>query len=248
MENPAYIVLSQQMALSKQMDVIANNLANVNTPAYRSESLLFQQYLGKAANPGITGNGAPVSFVGLGGTLPDTRPGPIEPTNNPLDFAIEGRGYFVVNTPNGPRYTRDGHFAINSQNQLVNADGYQVVDPQGRPLSIPQNASNVSVTPTGTLSTDQGPVGSLQIVKFDSDVAMQKEGADLYQTDAPSQPVDATTSVKQGMIEGSNVKPIVEITKMIQVQRAYEAANNMITAEHDRDLQAIQILTKTSAS
>lgn len=246
MENPAYIVLSQQMALSKQMDVIANNLANVNTPAYRGETLLFQQYLGKAADPGISGNGAPISFVGLGGTLPDIRPGPIEPTNNPMDFAIQGRGYFAVNTPDGTRYTRDGHFAINAQNQLVNADGYQVIDPQGRPLTIPQGAANIEVTSTGALSSDKGAIGSMQIVKFDSDVAMQKVGTDLYQTDAPAQPIDPTTTVKQGMIEGSNVQPITEITKMIQVQRAYEAANNMITAEHDRDLQAIQILTKTN--
>lgn len=246
MENPAYIVLSQQMALRTQMDVIANNLANVNTPAYRSQSLLFQQYLGKAANPGLHGNGAPISFVGPGGTLPDTRPGPIEPTNNPMDFAIQGRGYFVVNTPDGPRYTRDGHFAINAQNQLVNADGYQVVDPQGRPLTIPQGAANIEVTATGALNSDKGAIGTLQIVKFDSDVALQKVGTDLYQTDAPSQPVDATTIVKQGMIEGSNVQPILEVTRMIQVQRAYEAASNMISAEHDRSLQAIQILTKTN--
>lgn len=246
MENPAYIVLSQQMALSRQMDVIANNLANVNTPAYRGETLLFQQYLGKAANPGLSGNGAPISFVGLGGTLPDVRPGPLEPTNNPMDFAIQGSGYFAVNTPDGTRYTRDGHFAINAQNQLVNTDGYPVLDAQGRPLTIPQGAANIEVTSSGALSSDKGAIGTMQIVKFDSDVAMQKVGTDLYQTDAPAQPVDATTIVKQGMIEGSNVQPITEITKMIQVQRAYEAANNMITAEHDRDLQAIQILTKTN--
>ena len=246
MENPAYVVLSQQMALSKQMDVIANNLANVNTPAYRSQTLLFNEFLGKATNPGISGAGSKIAFVGLGGTLPDIRPGPIEPTSNPLDFALQGRGYFVVNTPDGLRYTRDGHFQINGQGQLVNAAGYQVVDPQGRPLSVPQGAANIEVTPTGTLSSDKGPIGSLQIVKFDSDVAMQRVGTDLYQTDAPSQPVDPTTTVKQGMIEGSNVQPIVEVSKMIQVQRAYEAAQTMISNEHDRDIQAIQVLTKTS--
>lgn len=246
MENPAYVVLSQQMALSKQMDVIANNMANVNTPAYRGQTLLFNEFLGKATNPGISGTGSRVAFVGLGGTLPDIRPGPMEPTSNPLDFALQGRGYFAVSTPDGLRYTRDGHFQINAQGQLVNAQGYQVVDPQGRPLSVPQGANNIEVTPTGTLNSDKGPIGSLQIVKFDSDVAMQKVGTDLYQTDAPAQPVDATTTVKQGMIEGSNVQPILEVSKMIQVQRAYEAAQTIISNEHDRDIQAIQVLTKTS--
>jgi flagellar basal-body rod protein FlgF len=246
MDNPGYIVLSQQTALTKQMDVIANNLANVNTPGYRSETMLFNEFLGKATNPGLSGTGARISFVGLGGTLPDTRPGPLEPTSNPLDFGIQGSGYFVVNTPDGPRYTRAGHFAINGQDQLVNADGYQVADRQGRPLSIPQGAANIEVTPTGVLSSDKGPIGQMQIVKFDSDVAMQKVGANLYQTDAPTQAVDTTTQVKQGLIEGSNVQPIIEVSRMIQVQRAYEQANNMITAERDRDLQAIQILTRTS--
>lgn len=246
MENPSYIVLSQQMALSKQMDVIANNLANVNTPAYRDETLLFSQFLGKASNPGLQGNATPISFVGLGGTLPDTRPGPVEPTSNPMDFALEGRGYFAVNTPDGIRYTRDGHFSINAQSQIVTAEGYQVVDPQGRPLTVPANASDIAVTPTGTLSSNQGPIGSFQLVKFADDAALQKVGTDLYQTDAPSQPIDATTTVKQGMIEGSNVQPILEITKMIQVQRAYQSAQQMITNEHNRELQAIQVLTKTS--
>ena len=246
MENPAYVVLSQQMALSKQMDVIANNLANVNTPAYRGQTLLFNEFLGKATNPGITGNGSKIAFVGLGGTMPDIRPGPIEPTSNPLDFAIQGKGYFVVSTPDGLRYTRAGHFQINGQGQLVNGDGYQVVDPQGRPLSVPAGANNIEVTASGALSSDKGPIGNMQIVKFDNDVTMQKIGTNLYQSDAPAQAVDATTSVKQGMIEGSNVQPIVEVTKMIQVQRAYEAANMMIMNEHDRDVQAIQTLTKTS--
>ena len=246
MENPAYVVLSQQTALSKQMDVIANNLANVNTPAFRSQTLLFNEFLGKATNPGISGTGSRIAFVGLGGTLPDTRPGPIEPTGNQLDFALQGSGYFVVNTPDGPRYTRDGHFGLNGQGQLVNAQGYQVVDPAGRPLTVPQGAANIEVTPNGVLNSDKGQIGSLQIVKFDSDIAMQKIGTDLYQTDAPAQKVDSTTMVKQGMIEGSNVQPIIEVSKMIQVQRAYEAANQMIMNEHDRDIQAIQILTKTS--
>ena len=246
MENPSLIVLSQQMALSKQMDVIANNLANVNTPAYRDETLLFTQFLGKASNPGLHGNATTVSFVGLGGTLPDTRPGPIEPTSNPMDFALEGRGYFAVNAPDGVRYTRDGHFTINAQSQIVNSDGYQVLDPQGRPLNVPQGAANVAVTSTGALSSDKGVIGNFQLVRFADDTAMQKVGTDLYQTNAPAQQVDSTTTVKQGMLEGSNVQPIVEITKMIQVQRAYQSAQQMITNEHSRDIQAIQVLTKTN--
>ncbi len=247
MENPSYIVLSQQMGLRTQMDVIANNLANMNTPAFRSERLLFNQFLtNKAANPGVGGNATRVAFLGVGGTLADVNEGPMETTGNQLDFAIKGSGYFVVNTPDGPRYTRDGHFGLDPQGQIVDRNGFAVLDAGGRPLSVPPGASTIEVTPTGALSSDKGTIGSLQIVKFANDVTLQKAGANLYQTNAPTQPVDTQTSVMQGMVEGSNVQPIIEMTNMIQVQRAYESAQQMLSSEHDRDLKAIETLTKTN--
>src|SRR5947208_1437046 len=108
MENPSYIVLSQQMGLQRNMEVIANNLANANTTGYKAERLMFSEFMPpKAGNPGITGDGARVSFAGLAGTLADIGEGPLETTGNQLDFAIKGSGFFVVDTPNGPRYTRD---------------------------------------------------------------------------------------------------------------------------------------------
>src|SRR5690242_8327186 len=118
MENPTYLVLSQQMGLRSQMDVIANNLANANTAGFKAERMMFSEFLTtKAGNPGITGDGARISFPGLAGTLADTNEGPLQTTGNQLDFAIKGKGYFVVDTPNGPRYTRDGHFQVDGQGQ-----------------------------------------------------------------------------------------------------------------------------------
>jgi flagellar basal-body rod protein FlgF len=247
MENPSYVVLSHQMALHSQMDVIANNLANMNTTGFREEQLTFSELLGgKASNPGVRGTGARVSFVGLNGTVADTREGPFETTGNQLDLAIKGNGYFVVNTPDGQRYTRSGQFGLDTQGQIVTREGYPVLDGAGRALSVPTGATSLEVTPTGAVSTDKGVVGNLQLVKFDSDQVLQKVGTNLYQTDAQSQAVDGTTSVMQGMLEGSNVQPIVEMSKMIQVQRAYESAQQMLNNEHDRDLKAIETLTKTN--
>ncbi len=247
MENPAYIVLSRQTGLRSQMAVIANNLANMNTPGYRGEQLLFNEYLSpKASNPGLRGDGARVSFVGLGGTLTDTREGPLETTGNQLDFAIQGDGYFVVQTPDGPRYTRDGHFSTDAQGRLVTREGLSVLDSANRPLTVPPGASSIEVTGTGQLSSDKGSIGTLQVVKFANEVSLQKVGTNMFQTDSAAQPVDGTTKIQQGMVEGSNVQPIVEISKMVELQRAYEAAAQMINNEHDRGLKAIEVLTKTS--
>lgn len=247
MENPALIVVSRQSALRSQMDVIANNLANLNTRGFRKEELLFSEFVSpKASNPGLRGDGAKVSFVGLGGTLTDTREGALEPTGNQLDMAIQGPGFFVVDSPNGPRYTRDGRFTIDAQGRIVNRDGAAVLDPRGRPLTVPPGATNVEVTAGGQVSSDKGAVGNLQVVKFADELSLQKVGVNQYQTDAAPQAVDGNTQVRQGMLEGSNVEPIIEITKMIQVQRAYEAANQMVNNENDRGLKAIDVLTRTN--
>ena len=247
MENPAYIVLSRQTGLMRQMDVIANNLANTNTTGFKAERMMFSEFMtSKASNPGISGDGARVSFAGLAGTLADPREGPLEMTDSQLDFALNGPGYFVVGTPDGPRYTRDGHFQVDGTGQIVNRDGFPALDPAGRPLVVPANASSVEITAGGTLSSDKGAIGSLQIVKFDNTVALQKIGTNLYNTDQTPQRADPTTRVQQRMLETSNVQPIIEMTKMIDVQRAYESAQQMLNNQHDLQSQAIQILTKTS--
>jgi flagellar basal-body rod protein FlgF len=246
MENPSYIVLSKQMGLQRNMDVIANNMANVNTSGYKGERLMFSEFLtSKAGNPGVTGDGARVSFSGLAGTLSDTREGPIETTGNQLDFAIKGTGYFVVDTPNGPRYTRDGHFELDGQGRVVTRDGYAVLDPQGRPLNVPQGTSKIEATPTGTLNTEKGTIGSLQVVKFDSEAGLRKISSNLYETDQAPQKADNIT-IQQNVIEASNVQPILELTKMIEVQRAYQSAQQMLDREQDRSSRVISTLTKTN--
>lgn len=247
MENPSYIVLSQQMGLRRQMDVIANNLANANTTGFKSERLTFTELvMTKAANPGTSGDGARISFPTPAGSIADPRDGHLHMTGNQLDVGLTGPGYFTVETPGGPRYTRDGHFELDGQGRIVNRDGYALLDRSGSPLTLPQGANTVEISSTGRVTTDRGAVGDIGIVKFESDLLLRKVGANLYETDAPSQPIDESTRVKQGMIEQSNVQAILEISNMIEVQRRYQASQRMIDAEHERARTAIQKLTRVA--
>jgi flagellar basal-body rod protein FlgF len=246
MENPAYLVLSRQMGLQRQMDVIANNLANTNTSGFKGERLMFSEFLTpKATNPGVTGDGARISFAGVAGTVADTREGTIQSTGNLLDFAIKGSGFFVVDTPSGPRYTRDGHFELDGQGQLINRDGFPVLSQGGGTLSVPAGATSIEVTPTGTLSSDKGAIGALQIVRFDNEGGLKKTGLNLFETDQAPQRAEGIT-VLQNAVEASNVQPIIELSKMIEVQRAYQSAQQMLDNEHDRKSRTISVLTKTN--
>jgi flagellar basal-body rod protein FlgF len=246
MENPSYIDLSQQMGLHRNMEVIANNMANANTTGYKAERLMFSEFMTpKAGNPGVTGDGARVSFPGLAGTLADTSEGAFETTGNQLDFAIKGSGFFVVDTPNGPRYTRDGRFELDGQGRIVNKDGYPVLNGQNQPLTVPQGTSKVEATPGGTLNTERGPIGSLNIVKFDSEIGLRKAGTNLFETEQAPQKADNFT-LQQNMVEASNVKAVLELTKMISVQRAYQSAQQMLDREHDRTSRAISTFLKNT--
>jgi len=247
MENPSYIVLSQQMGLRRQMDVIANNMANANTAGFKAERMLFTELLAtKAGNPGTSGTGARISFLGEAGTLADMREGQLQSSGNQLDFAIHGPGYFTVDTPAGPRYTRDGRFELDGQGRLVNREGLPLVGPGGQPLTVPTGATKIEVTKTGKVTSDKGDVGQLALVKFDNDLAMRKVGGNLYESEAQPQPVDSSTQVQQGMVEGSNVQSILEISSMIEVQRRYQSSQRLIEAEHERARSAIQKLSRVS--
>lgn len=238
MENAGYIALSRQVALGRQLEVIANNMANASTPAYKAQSMQFNEYLIRADE------GAPLSFVEDAGVSRDWTPGTLRPTGNPLDLAINGDGYFVVNTPDGDRYTRNGRFALDAAGQIVTGDGNPVVG-DGGPIIVPTEDVNVAIAADGTVSTENGTLGKIRIVRFPEPQALTAVGAGLYQTDASPEP-DAASRISQGMVEDSNVQPIIEMTNLIQVTRDYEAAQKMIDAEHERQLRAIANLVGTA--
>lgn len=240
MENPSYIALSRQMVLSRQLDIIANNLANVNTAAYKREDLAFVEYLAKpdaAGNPTFVRSDGRASLVQDLGMMRDTRQGPMTQTDAPLDLAISGDGYFVVDTPQGPRYTRLGRFQVDANSQLVTSEGYSVRGTGGA-IVVPPDDGEVMIARDGTISTNGGPLGRIQLVRFEDQSILKHVGSGLYIAEGASEPA-AESEVIQGMVEESNVQPIIELTEMIAVLRSFQAAQKMVDTQDDMTRRVI---------
>jgi flagellar basal-body rod protein FlgF len=244
MENPIYIALSRQDGLRRQLDVVANNLANMTTPGYKNQRMMFLEYLAKPATVGGL-SGDKVSMVQDYGMRRNTAPGPITSTNNPLDIALHGNGYMVVETRDGQRYTRSGHLQLDLDRQIVDAGGLPVLDEQDRPMTVPQNAGPVTITADGTVSTEQGQIGKIKLVQFEREQFMKDLGGGLYATSET--PVPATDlKVVQGAVEESNVQSVVEMTQMIEISRQYATNQKLIDAEHERQRNSITKLSRLS--
>ena len=237
MENSLSVVLSRQGVLTRQLDVIATNLANANTSGFKAESIVFSEFLEPT-----TDSSPALSMVHDVTYLRDMSEGTMKSTNNPLDLAISGEGYFAVQAPQGERFTRLGAFQLNNLGQLVTLSGAPVLGAGGAPIAIPREASTITITRDGTVSADEAEIAKLRIVNFEAPQALSKDGGGLYdpKDQTPQPATDA--EVLQGMIEGSNVKGVVEMTRMVEVVRSYQAAGKMAENEHRRILDAIDII------
>lgn len=244
METTSYVALSRQAALWRQMDVVANNLANMNTPAFKTENMMFRDYVlkSRAADRPFGDKTAFVQDVSVFRNMSD---GALSQTGNPLDIAVKGEGYMVVDTPQGARYTRNGHLRLDESGQIVTAEGYPILSNSDQPFFLAPNEQSVTIAADGTVSTENGQVGKIRVVRFENEQELKKVAGGLFQTEAEAQDVERP-QVVQGMIEESNVQPVVEMTKMIQVQRSYESVQRMIENEHDRVRKAIDVLGRTS--
>jgi flagellar basal-body rod protein FlgF len=247
MENPSYIALSRQMVLSRQLDIIANNLANVNTGAYKREDLAFVEYLAKpdgAGNPTFVRSDGRASLVQDLGMVRDTRQGPMSQTDAPMDLAISGEGYFVVDTPQGERYTRLGRLQVDANSELVTSDGYAVQGIDG-PIVVPPDDGEVKIARDGTISTDGGPVGRVRLVRFENEQTLDHAGSGLYIATETPQPAPES-EVIQGMVEESNVQPVIELTQMIAVLRNFQAAQKMIDTQDEMQRRVINTVIASS--
>lgn len=242
METTSYIVLSRQSALRRQMDLVAHNLANVNTPAYRGQSMMFAEHL-QDTQRGETGT---LSFVEDLAVVEDLREGPMKRTGNPLDVAIDGKGYFVVETDDGPAYTRNGGFQLDSAGEVVTDAGHRVLDRNGNPIVIPPDAGRIEIAGDGSIATEQGRIASFDLVAFEDEQRLEKRADSLFDAgDMQVLPAE-DAEVKQGMIEGSNVQGVVEMTRMIQLLRSYQSAQQMTKGEHERQLRSIRSLVQSA--
>ncbi len=239
MENSVYIALSKQVVLSENMEIIAQNVANLNTPGFRGQNMVFREFV---ENPRRMDED--ISLVLDYGQYQKTDAGSIKETGNALDVALVGKGFFGVNSPEGVQYTRAGNFTMDADGILRTAQGYAVAAEGGGEITVPRDATEVIIDRTGTVSTNQGEVGQLMIVEFASDQDLNPAGNSLYTTDAAPIPSEGT-EVLQGKLEGSNVQAVVEMTRMISVSREYQAVQNMMESEHERLRSASRRLAET---
>ena len=240
MDNSLLVSLSHQLAAYRAIDVIANNIANASTPGFKREASAFEEYVSRMRPAEGEMGTQMLSFVKDAGTLRDTAQGQMNQTGAPFDLAINGKGYFAVQTPQGLRYTRDGHFSLDAAGQIVNSSGY-VLQGDGGAITITPDDGDIRIAPDGTVSGRTGQLAKVRVVDFADEYAMVKQGANLYSTTQAAQ-TPAVIDIRQGTLESSNVQPVLEISHMIEVMRAYEATATLSKSEQDMKRQAVEKL------
>ena len=228
MENALLIGLSRQVALGRELDVIANNMANVTTNGFKARSSRFREYLMPVASAETFPRpDRKLSYVVDAGTPLDTRSGPIEFTGNPLDVAIKGEAFLAVQTRTGERYTRNGALEINPQGQLITSDGYPVLGDNG-PITFSPQESGFEIAPDGTVTSNQGQRGKIRLVRFENPQLLRSEGGNLMSSPNVGQPADNTSRLEARALERSNVRPVIEMSRLIEVNRSYSSVAGMM--------------------
>lgn len=235
MENANYTTLNRQVGLLRSMQTVAQNIANMSTTGYRAEKVLFSEYVHD-----LGANNPSLSMANTAARRTDLAQGALAATNGTFDLAIEGEGFFLLATPDGDRLTRAGVFTPSPEGNLVSPDGALLLDAGGAPVFVPADAQVISVAADGTMSADGNPVTQIGLWSADKLQMTRAEGT-RFDPGGPPQPVE-TGRILQGFIEKSNVDAIAEITRMIEVQRAYELGQTFLDREDERVSTAIRTI------
>jgi flagellar basal-body rod protein FlgF/flagellar basal-body rod protein FlgG len=248
MENALLIGLSRQAVLRRSLDVIANNIANVNTSGFKADNSVFEETTMPLARDERGGGvNRRVSFVSDRATWHDLRQGGVERTGAPLDVALDGNGFLAVQTPTGERYTRNGSLQINSAGELVTSTGFRVLG-EGGPIVMQPQDKDITIASDGSIAAGDTQRGKLRIVDFAQSGRLQKDGANNFVAPAGMQAAPVTTTrVIQGAVEKSNVQSVVEMTRMIDVTRTYTTISQMLQNESDLRRSAIEKLADVPA-
>jgi len=237
------------MVLERQLDVISNNIANVNTNGFKADKSLFEEYLGSGAHEdNFKGTDRRVSYVQDRGTFRDFSEGALEQTNNPLDVAISGDAFLTVQSGGGERYTRDGNLQLSPTGLLVTSKGDLVMG-TGGPIVFQPTDHDITISADGTITVQEGTArtdsirGKLRLVSFADAQKLLKQGDNLYAAGEGGAPtVDPRSTVRQGFVEKSNVSSVVEMSRMIEINRTYANVANMLSQEADLHKSAIEKL------
>ncbi|HEY0213104.1 MAG TPA: flagellar hook-basal body complex protein [Paenirhodobacter sp.] len=237
MNNAIYATLSRQSGLLKEMQTIANNMANISTTGFRREGVVFSEYVADLDD-------APSLAMAYGnGRSIDLRQGGLVSTGSKFDLAIEGEGFFMVGTPQGNQLTRAGSFIPSPEGQLLTPDGYTLLDGGGAPITVPTGQGDIAVAQDGTVSVAGAPVSQVGIFLPPDNAIPQHVGGTRFIVEGDPQPVENPV-ILQGKLEESNVDPVIEVSRMIEVQRAYELGQSFLEREDDRIRGVIDTLSR----
>lgn len=234
MDAAGYATLNRQSGLMREMGVVANNIANASTTGFRREGVVFSEYVTALdQDPSL-------SMAHASGRHVDLSQSTLSQTGGQFDFAIQGEGFFLIETPQGQRLTRAGTFTPSAEGELVTPDGYRLLDAGGAPIFVPPDAKGVAMASDGTLSTGGQPIAQVGLWQPADPLSLRHQAGTMFSADAV-EPAEGAT-VLQGMLEDSNVEPVSEIARMITVQRAYELGQKFLDSEDERVRGVIQAL------
>ena len=236
MDNPGYVTLTRQSGLLKEMQLIANNIANMSTTGFRREGTIFAEVIDR-----LDVEGGTIALTDARVRTTDFTQGGLDSTGGQFDFAIEGEGFFRIETEEGEALTRAGSFALNQAGELVTQDGRRVLDAAGAPLFFPAEARSISVATDGTISADGEPIGQMGVVRAEEPSTLTRRSATLFETTGDVV-ANEEASIFHGFVEMSNVDPILEVSRMIEVQRAYEMGASFLESEDERMRQVTRII------
>ena len=234
MDAAGYTTLTRQSGLMREMQVVANNIANISTSGFRREGVVFEEYVARMDV------GPSLSMANASGRVVDLTQAGISQTGGAFDFAIQGDGFFLLETPQGERLTRAGSFTPSAAGELMTHDGYRLLDQGGAPVLVPPTARSVAVAQDGTVSADGAPVARIGLWQPTDPMSLQHQAGTMFSATGV-EPVDGGT-IMQGYLEDSNVNPVMEIARMIEVQRAYELGQSFMDQEDKRVRAVVETL------
>lgn len=240
MDTAGYVALSRQSGLAREMQAVANNIANMSTTGYRREGVIFAEMVSA-----VRAEGGAVALTDAHARSTSSVQGALAATGGTFDLAVDGPGFFMLETPMGERLTRAGAFTPDANGELVSPQGYRLLDAGGAPVFIPPDAENIKIGGDGTVTADGQPLTQIGRVVPEDPIGLTREDGVMFRADTPLLPAE-TGGILQGYLEDANVNPITEISRMILVQRAYEAGQALLEREDERIRGVINTVTQSS--